>query len=357
MPSTFILRRDGWKNHTNFSIEKFRFRDPKFIKKYRDLPWNEIVVQIICTGVLFFSLSGCAIQHLAVNSLAHALTEGSTSVYATDDDPELVGEALPFALKTIETLLQTTPRNKDLLISAAAGFVQYAHAFVLQPAQTMEFSNLAAARAGRERAKRLFIRARNYGLRALELSYPGISQALNTNPITAVAKTKIDDVPVLYWTGTAWGSAISVSKNDMMLVGDLPIVSALLERALELNESWGDGAIHEFFIIFDAGRSTAQGGGLQQAEKHFERAMELNYGQAIAPLVAFAESVCVQQQDRARFKALLKQALAFDPNQFPQKRLANILAQRKAAQLLKNIDHLFFQDEKESVKAEPFTNN
>ncbi len=50
-------------------------------------------------------LSGCsAMQRVAVNRLGDALAEGS-SVYATDDDPDLVGAALPFGLKTIESLL------------------------------------------------------------------------------------------------------------------------------------------------------------------------------------------------------------------------------------------------------------
>ena len=34
--------------------------------------------------------------------------------YASDDDPELVGDALPFALKTIEGLSRATPRHKGL---------------------------------------------------------------------------------------------------------------------------------------------------------------------------------------------------------------------------------------------------
>ncbi len=321
------LRREAWRKRT--------------------IKYNS-AVQFFLFVVLFSFCCGCSIKRLAVNSLANALTKGTASVYASDDDPELVGEALPFALKTIEALLQSAPNHKGLLISAASGFVQYTHAYVLRPSNAVESTELETTRAGRERAARLFLRARDYGLRALELTYPGISQNLTKDPVAAVSKIRREDAPALYWTGAAWASAISVSKDNMALVGDLNIVRALMERALLLDESWGEGAIHEFFIVFAAGRTPGEGGGIAKAEEHFKRAMELNGGRSIGPLLAFAESVCVRQQDRAQFTALLNRALAFDVNQHPQKRLANILTQRKAKQLLEHIEELFYFDEIEA---------
>jgi predicted anti-sigma-YlaC factor YlaD len=293
------------------------------------------------------SLSACAVKKLAVNSLANALSESGTSVYTQDDDPEFVGDALPFGLKTMEALLQTTPKHQKLLIATASGFVQYAHAYVLRPSQALESHDLNAAYRERARAKRFFLRALGYGSRALEISYPGISKQLRSKPLAAAARVKKRGVPALYWTGVAWGSAISTAKDDMALVGDLPIVTALLERALELEEGWNDGAIHEFFIVFDSGRSEAEGGGVERAEAHFRRAMELNGGRSIGPLVSMAESVCVRLQDRQRFKKLLSKALAFDVDQYPDKRLANIFAQRRASDLLSRGDNLFFLDEPE----------
>jgi predicted anti-sigma-YlaC factor YlaD len=290
---------------------------------------------------LISQLLGCSFKKIAVHTFANALTEGSTSAFAMDDDPQLVREALPFALKTMETLLQSTPKNKKLLIGTAAGFVQYSHAFVLLPADAIEKEDLNKARQGRDRAKRLFLRARNYGLRALEIRHPGISKEIITDPSAAVRRADKKDVAALYWTGVAWGSAISVAKDDMALVAELPVVSAVMERALDLDDSWQNGAIHEFFIVFDANRSKAEGGGIDNAEKHFQRAMELNKGRSISPIVSLAESVCVKQQDRRRFESLLKQVLNFDAQQYPEYRLSNILARQKAELLLENIDDLF----------------
>ncbi len=298
-----------------------------------------VVSILILLGVL--QLFGCSLRRIAVNSLANTLTEDGTSVFATDDDPDLVKEALPFTLKTMEALVKSSPKHEKLLVGTAAGFVQYSHAFVLLPTSIVEKSDLEEARRGRERAKRLFIRARDYGLKALELSYPGISESIVKDPFKAVLQAKKKDVPALYWTGIAWGSAISVAKDDMALVGDLPVVTAFLERALELDEGWKNGAIHEFFIVFDASRPKSEGGGIEKAEAHFERAMELNKGRSISPFVSLAESVCVKQQNRVRFELLLKQVLEFDVDQYPEYRLSNIIAQQKTRHLLENIDGLF----------------
>ncbi|MFQ5604210.1 MAG: TRAP transporter TatT component family protein [bacterium] len=359
-PFKINLRREGWKGHTHFIPNYFQDVD---CDRLRILKISRQVIRpgmLACYSILFaaaiFLFGGCSIKKLAINSFADALTEGSAGVYASDDDPELIGQALPFALKTMESLLQSAPDNKQLLIAAASGFVQYAHAYVLRPAISQENSDLQASRAGRERAKRLFIRARNYGLRALATQYPNLPQTLNSDPASALSGVQRADIASLYWTGVAWGSAISVSKDDMNLVGELPIVQALLNRALELDESWQDGAIHEFFIVFEAGRSEAEGGGVAKAEQHFKRAMALNQGHSISPLVAFAESVCVKQQARKRFRELLTQALNFDVDGFSQNRLSNILAQRKAAELLKNIDLLFYVDEDESFDPNAISN-
>ena len=298
------------------------------------------ILQSLALCILLFA--SCSIKQMAVNSMADALSADGTSVFAVDDDPELVGEALPFALKSMEAILQETPRHRKLLIATCAGFVQYGHAYVLQPAQELESGNLQAARKLRERAKSLFLRARQYGIRALDLDHPGFSEAIFNDAAATIEDMQKKDVVALYWTGVAWGSAISAGKSDMSLIGDLPAVTAIMEKALELDPDWQNGAIHEFFIIYDAARSESEGGGLASAEYHFNRAMALNQGHSISPLVSLAESVCIKQQNRQRFEALLKQALAFDVNRYPEYRLSNIISQRKARYLLDNVDAFFY---------------
>jgi len=287
-------------------------------------------------------LSSCSIKKMAMNSVANSLSGGGTGAYLTDDDPTLVGEALPFSLKLMETILLETPEHRGLLVAAGSGFTLYAHAYVLQPARRLEPTDLSTSRLGRARAKKLFLRGRGYAGRALELFSPGILQSLLTDPDGATAGLKREAVPAMYWYAAATGSAVSADKNDMDLVADLPVVAALLDRALTLDEGWSQGAIHELLMVLEASGSMGAGG-TEKAEEHFRRAMELNQGNSVGPLVSFAESVCVQEQDRDRFDNLLNQALAFDVDAHPDTRLANLISQDHARWLLSQADLLFVE--------------
>lgn len=287
--------------------------------------------------------SGCAIKRFAVNQVGDALAGGGT-VVASDDDPELVRDAAPFNLKLMESLLAESPRHKGLLLAATSDFTKYGYAFVQQDADELESKDLAAATALRVRARKLYLRARDYGLRGLEVNHRGFTIAVAADPGKAVRTATRRDVPLLYWTAAAWGAAISVSKDKPEIVADLPKMEALIDRALELDEKFESGAIHAFLINYEMARPGAKADEVTaRAKQHFDRAMELSGGQLAGPLVAYAEAVCVQKQKRAEFESLLKQALAIDVNQRPEWRLSNLVMQRRARWLLSRTDELFVE--------------
>jgi predicted anti-sigma-YlaC factor YlaD len=292
--------------------------------------------------VCIFALTGCSIQRIAVNRLGDALAHGS-SVYATDDDPDLVGAALPFGLKTIEGLLAQSPDHKGLLLAASSGFTQYAYAFVQSEADFVEDTDLARANALRDRAVRLYRRALGYGIRGLDRVRPDFLKEYQKDPRKALGSFQKGDVPQLYWTAAAWGAAISLNKTDSELSAGLPVVEALMRRALELDEGYGMGALHDFFITYEGGRPAAAGGSIERARESLNRALQLAGGHRAAPLVSFAETVDVGNQDRAEFEKLLNQALAIDINAVPDQRLANVIAQKRARWLLDRADRLFLE--------------
>ena len=293
---------------------------------------------LILLSITLFS--GCSVRKVAVNQLGDALAE-SGATFASDNDPELIKQALPFSLKLIESLLAEAPQHRGLLLAACANFTQYAYAFVKQEADEVESLDIALASGIRARARGLFLRARDYGVRGLETTHPQFGAALNKDPKSAVKTAKRADVPLLYWTAASWGLAITLSKNEPALIADQPIVEALVDRALELNEAFDQGAIHSFLISYEPVRQGAEGDPLERARKHFERAMQLSGGYQAGPLVSLAESVSIARQDRREFQSLLEQALAVDVNAKLEYRLANLLMQRRARWLLSRIDELF----------------
>lgn len=286
-------------------------------------------------------LFACSPRSYVVSRMADAAASGG-DVFATDDDPELVRDAVPFALKAMESLLESRPGHKGLLTALCGGFTRYAAAFVLPDAE--EAPDPAVRRAGMERARRLLLRARDYGMRGLSAGRDGFAASLRDDPVGASARVGAEDVPLLYWTAAAWSLALSASSDDPSLLADLPRIEALMRRALALDERYDDGAIHEFFVAFEGGRPEAMGGSVERARNHMERAMALSAGRKISPLVTFAGTVSVRTQDRKGFLDLLDRALAFDARSAAKRhRVANLVSQRRALRLKGRVDELFLE--------------
>jgi predicted anti-sigma-YlaC factor YlaD len=297
--------------------------------------------RIALVAALALSLGGCSIKRTAVNKLGDALANPGSN-FAADDDPELVGQAIPFGLKTMEGLLEESPKHAGLLLAVTSGFVQYAYGWVQLEADVVEAQDLARATELRGRAQKLYLRARDYGLRGLELEAPGIATALQHDAKTALAGMKRTHVPLLYWTAVAWAGAIALKVNDSELSADQGVVEALARRALELDEGWDQGSIHEFFISWEAARSSI-GGSLERARGHFDKALGFSQGRRAFPYLSFAESVSVVRQDRAEFREMLDKALAVDVSKKDSQRLANLLAQKRARFQLARVDELFLE--------------
>jgi hypothetical protein len=286
--------------------------------------------------------SACSPSRIVASSLGNALAEDSL-VYAGDDDVELVGAATPFGLKTMETLLAEVPRHRRLLTAAARGFTQYAYVYVQLPADELEERDVAAAYEARARARRLYLRARAYGLRALRLDDDDSLAALQTNPRRTLARVKARDLEALYWTGVAWSAAIALGKDDPDLIGGLPVVDAMIARAAALDPDFDDGGLHTFLISWEMAQPGADERAADVAGRHFRRAVELSEGKRVAPFVAMAESVSVLRNQRRAFEDYLSRAIAIDADSRAEWRLANHVMQRRAQWLLARADMYFLE--------------
>ncbi len=296
-------------------------------------------ILLLLAGTL---LSGCSVKKFAINKVGDSLANSGTT-YASDDDPDLVGQAVPFGLKLMEGLLAESPKHRGLLFAASSGFTEYAYAYVQEPSEELESGDLARANFLKARARRLYLRARDYGLRGLETKHPGFGASLREDWKKAVRSTTRRDVPLLYWTAVSWGAAIAVSKDRPDLVAEQPLVETLIDRAYELDPDFGHGAIDQFLISYESARQGANGDFASRSKQHFDRAVALTSGQSASPFVAYAESVSAQKQNRGEFEALLQKALAVDPDARPEWRLSNLIEQRRARWLLSREDELFLE--------------
>ena len=302
----------------------------------RFVPAGHLALIALSVGLL----GGCSVKNVAVNSIADSLAS-TGDTFASDNDPELIREAAPFSLKLMESVLAEAPNHRGLLTSASGAFTQYAYAFIMQDADELETHDIAAANKLRDRARKLLIRGRDYGLRGLDVAHPGFSKLVRDDATKAMAIATKDDVPLMYWTVSAWAAAITISKDDPSLVADQNIVEAFIDRALVLDESYGYGAIHSLLVSYEPVRRGVPGTPESRALPHFKRAVELSDGLMAAPYLALAESVSIQKQDKKEFESLLNAALAIDADKKPQWRLSNLIMQRRARWLLSRAGDLF----------------
>ncbi len=271
--------------------------------------------------------SGCSLRQAGINRMASALA-ASSSVYESDNDPEFVRAAAPSTLKTIEMLMSQSPRHEGLLLTACSGFAQYSYGF-LHVESVLQRGNATASRELRERAGRMYQRARGYCLRGLEVRHPQITVDALRGATDVLDGTAARDVPFLYWTAVSWGADLSLAPDQLRRIGDLVAIRALLMRAKSLDDGWDHGAIHEALIAVD-GLPMLLGGSRDAARADFDRAIALSEGRSVFAYLAFALTL----PEGAERKALLEKAAGIDVQQSPSRRLTNLIAQRYVKALL-----------------------
>ncbi|MCG8454415.1 MAG: TRAP transporter TatT component family protein [Spirochaetales bacterium] len=329
------------------------------------------VFRNIALATLLVSLSSCqSIQQAAVRSVADMLSSPSgSSAFTSDDDPLLVAESLPLALKLHEILLGQDPENHQLMAATGRNFAMYAGAFVLMPTDMLEDEAWEEAEEGRMRAKRLLRRGRNYLLDALDYRHPGFLQALESGAYDEAALfLEAEDANDVYWAGLSWLGMASTDPFDIELATSLDQAALLLYRALELDESIS--GIHEMMIQLQVSlpasivaqmreRSPEIAGFMdeyyaqngvsdhpqERAVHHYEKAVELSNDSSPSPHITMATAISVKKQDLEGFRSYLDRALSIDPEEHVDDRLLIIIYQDRARWLLEHVEDFFLVTE------------
>lgn len=282
---------------------------------------------------------GCSPKAYIISQVG-AVFENAGEQYQSENDPQLVREAFPFNLKTLDILAASSPNNRNILSIAAASYTMYTYAFILEDADRMIDEDYSDGVALYDRALNLFSRGKQYGTGALTLTYPDF-ESWRKNHTEAAGFTSAD-IYDLYWLAAATAGSISASRGNPRYLVELPDVGWLLEQAMRLDPDWNKGALYTAMISYTMKRPDAPLDADTIAEDYFNKAVTLSKGNDCAPYLALAESVCVQRQEKERFVTLLNQALAVDIDADTNLRLANVLAQDRARWLLTKLDELFY---------------
>ncbi|MCX8159880.1 MAG: TRAP transporter TatT component family protein, partial [Candidatus Saccharicenans sp.] len=296
--------------------------------------------------VLIFA-AGCSLEKMALKKAAGMLTAPSAgTVFTGDDDPELVAGALPFAIKFYESLLASLPEHAGLRLRTGSLYIMYASAFIQAPADMTPATEVESRQVLLARAKKLYLRGRDMLLAGLERKNPRLREQLRARQFKkALSPYGLKDIDFLYWAAAGWVAAYSIDPFDMSIGLTLPEAAALMNRVLELEPNYSDGAVHNFYILYYGSLPQGLGGDENKAREHFRQAEKLCGDSDTSYLLSLATTVAVKNQNRQEFISLLKKVMEFNPDQAPQNRLVNILNKRKAAWLLEHVDDFFLPPE------------
>ena len=294
----------------------------------------------LAAALTFGTACSSLITGMAVNTLSGVLAEGE-AVFRSDDDLGLVEGALANNLKLMETLLETSPENREILLSAAKGFLLYAYGFIEPDLFELDFTQFEEKQRVRRRAARIYRRATDYGMRGLEVNHPGIGERLRRDPDAAVMELEVEDAALALWTGTALGARIGMETDNPEATADLSVMGALLHRSRELDDGVDGGVVYDYLSIYETARI---GGSLDDAREYYEHALVLGPERHPVLWCTWAETGSVVNGDREEFATLLQQTLDFDIDSEPDGRLLNRVAKERAAWLLENVEDYFLED-------------
>jgi len=273
-------------------------------------------------------LGGCSAERMAVRA-ALPLVTGQYASIQEEADPYLAEKAIPANLKMMEGFLKADEKNLTLLHGLSEGYCSYAFSFVEETHP--------------DRASALYLRGKGYALRALavETGFKGIDKLGQRRFKKALKKMGEKNVPSLFWMGQCWGGWLMLSLDIPKAFADVFKVELLMNRVLELDETYHYAGPHVFLGVFYGSRSNLLGGDPKKARKHFLKSLELTGNRFLLSRFLYAKTYAVQVQDKKLFEHELQAVMETPSDILPQQRLANEVAKIKAKGLLEMSDELF----------------
>jgi hypothetical protein len=282
------------------------------------------LMRLLLTLMTLSMLTGCT---SFATSAGSKMANNLSSAILNQDDPETVEAGMPSYLLLIDSLIEGDAQNENLLLAGSKLYGAYAAAFIKEP----------------ERAKRLARKARDYSDRALcahDVHLCNVLERPYDDFVAIIANMKVDDVPLLYASGSAWAGWIQANSSDWNAIASLAKIKVLMTRVVELNETYSHGEGHLYLGVFATLLPPALGGKPEEGRVHFERAIQLSAGRDLMAKVEYARRYARITYNRELHDRLLQEVL--DANAVaPGLTLSNVLAKRQAKELLASANQYF----------------
>jgi len=270
--------------------------------------------------LLILFITGCT--RLALNATS-SLIPNLTRAFFEECDLELAKQSLPAELKLMEGLLKNAPQNKEILTALCMGFTGYAMLFVEEEDP--------------ERASRLYLRARRYGLRAMGMENPD-HQAILAR-LSTMDKERIEP---LFWVTMSWNGWINLNLDKPTALGELSLAQECLNRVIELDPGYFYGSPYIINGSMLAARPKILGGNAAKAKEFFTKAISESKGRFFLAQYYYAKYYAVRVQDKELFLGLIEEVQQAPLDQLKEACLINSAIKEKMKGLKEIADELFF---------------
>jgi hypothetical protein len=302
--------------------------------------------------------------HTAAKTTADLLAMAQPALNM-ESDYELAARAIPGALKTIEGFY-VADESPVLRAILTEGYCQYATAFVEDEWEIAKFAKkLDDVEEQNTRASKMFARCMNYAFMDLpggtEKDLFGTQDASNKR----IGSIGLGDRTPFMWAIVGLGGMINHNLTRVEMLSLLPTVKAGLERVVAIDKAQRgeidgtkkvpcDSACvthlalpHIALGLVYSAASTQFGGDPKRASDEFQIALRITAdaahpdGKMLLARALWAYKVGLQTNDRKLFHDQLVKVLETDPAVWPEQRLANEVAQRRARRYLSHEKELF----------------
>jgi hypothetical protein len=307
---------------------------------------------LVSTAVYCSLGAGCGIgESIAMKSTSKIILKGQASMQM-EADYELARMAIPGSLKTVEAFWVAGPpesARKRFERILTEGYCQYGTAFVEDDWEVAKFKqDVAETEYHNARATNIFTRCLNFALRGLGDTWQknifGDPEVIKK----MIAGTGSDKRFYLLFAANALGSLINHNLTRVEMFAHLSTVQGMMARVIEIDAKSGapsnkaHAALpHIALGMIASAKGKAMGGDPEAAKAAFEKALAITDGKFLLARTLMAYRVGLQSNDRKFFHDNLVKVLETPPSVWPEQRLANEVAHRRARRYLSHEKDLF----------------
>jgi len=277
---------------------------------------NKILV--LLTPVIF--IQSCSIEKFIIRQTGTILDYGVIALYE-ETDLTLAEQAMASDIKLLEGMIKGDPENDHLLLLTSQAFSGYTLGFVEDEEP--------------ERAKALYLRAKEYGLRVLRMDDTFAQNESASIDEFSNAVSQLDEkyLGAIFWTASAWGGWINLSLDNPRALMELIKVQALMQRVVELDEAYFHAGADLFFGSIWGTKPRMLGGDPEKAREYFEKNLKITEGKFLLTYIYYARFYAAKTLNEELFDELLEKVENTPADVLPGYQLLNMIAKKKAEYL------------------------